>query len=185
MFQQCETKELQLRTVVRCCTAVLALSVCFAAYAGSTAPSATPASPQVPAVLDGMLQVDATPAGVTPSSQYTVRLHHGGRSVNSFVYQVQNPGFLPDGRPSGISSSSTLEHATSWTSFSFAGSVTIEVTNSSPFTSARILPSHAQTIPIVRGNSVVCPGLPVTLLMKAVQEMREQFRCSLPFFLAM
>jgi len=61
---------------------------------------------------------------------------------------------LPNGQPSGISSSSTLEHATSWTSFSFAGSVTVEVTNSSPFTSARILPSHAQIIPIVSGNAV-------------------------------
>jgi hypothetical protein len=57
--------------------------------------------------------------------------------------------------PIGISpSSSTLEQATSWTSFSFAGSVTVQVTNNNPFTSARILPSHAQIIPAVNGNTV-------------------------------
>lgn len=67
---------------------------------------------------------------------------------------MQNPGFLPNGEPSGITSSSTLEHATSWTSFSFAGSVTVRVTNGNPFVSARILPSHAHITPTVDGNTV-------------------------------
>ncbi|MGA9241896.1 MAG: FG-GAP-like repeat-containing protein [Silvibacterium sp.] len=155
MFRQCEAKRPGLRAVVRFGAAPMALSVCFAVYASGSAPSAMPASPQAQAVLDRTLQVDATPAGITPSSQYTIRLGHHGRSVNSFVYQIQNPGFLPNGQPSGISSSSTLEDATSWTSFSFAGSVTVEVTNSNSFKSARILPSHAQIIPIVKGNSVL------------------------------
>jgi hypothetical protein len=133
--------------------ATAALSVCSASCAYSDT-STFPASPQESAVLDDALQVDATPPGIIPSSQYTVRLRRHHEWVSSFVYQVQNPGFLPNGQPSGISSSSTLERATSWTSFSFEGSVTIEVTNSSPFTSARILPSHAQILPIVSGNSV-------------------------------
>ena len=100
------------------------------------------------------LQTDPVPAGITPSPQYTVQLSQSGAPVGSFVYQVQNPGFLSNGQPSGISSSSTQEQSTAWTSFSFSGSVTVQVTNSSPFTSARILPSHAQLAPIVNGNTV-------------------------------
>lgn len=110
---------------------------------------------QVGADTSATLQVDATPSGITPSPQYTARVNQHGVWTGSFVYQVQNPGFLPNGQPSGITSSSTLEHSTAWTSFSFAGSVTVQVTNSGPFTSARILPSHAGIVPIVRGNSVV------------------------------
>jgi hypothetical protein len=94
------------------------------------------------------------PPGITPSSQHTVTVRQHDRSLNSFVYQIQNPSFLPDGQPSGIVSSSTLEHATSWTSFSFAGSVTVQGTNNSPFTSTRILPSHARIVPTVSGDTV-------------------------------
>jgi hypothetical protein len=153
MFRQCETKKPRVFMIARLFVAVVALSVCSAGYFNS-GPSACPSSPNASTDLGGELEVDATPSGIIPSSQYTVRLRHYHRWVRSFVYQVQNPGFLANGQPSGISSSSTLEHATSWTSFSFAGSVTVEMTNSSPFTSARILPSHAQIIPIVKGNSV-------------------------------
>lgn len=153
MFRPYKTMGLVPPAVVRFGVAALALSLGVASHARSGS-SAVPVLPQSLAASDGALQVDATPSGITPSSQYTVHLHHDDRSVGSFVYQVQNPGFLPNGQPSGISSSSTLEHATSWTSFSFAGSVTVEVTNSNPFTSARILPSHAQIVPIVKGNSV-------------------------------
>ena len=123
----------------------LALTVCLIGYAGGAPTSAT--SGQEP-------QVDSTPSGIIPSSQYTVRLSQHESWISSFVYQVQNPGFLPNRQPSGISSSSTLEHATSWTSFSFAGFVTVRVTNSNSFSSARILPSHAQIIPTVSGNTV-------------------------------
>jgi hypothetical protein len=153
MVRQCGKKKLGISVVVRLFLAAVPLSVCSAGYSHS-GPSASPAPLQAPADWDGALKVDATPPGIIPSSQYTVRLSQHGESVNSFVYQVQNPGFLPNGQPSGISSSSTLEHATSWTSFSFSGAVTVRVTNSSPFTSARILPSHAQIIPTVSGNSV-------------------------------
>jgi hypothetical protein len=154
MFQQSEMKRLKVLLVARLLAASLALSVSSSAYSSSG--RATPAaSSQVPAESSSTLQVDATPAGITPSSQYTARVNQHGVWTSSFVYQVQNPGFLPNGQPSGISSSSALEHATSWTSFSFAGSVTVQVTNSTSFTSARILPSHAQITPIIRGNSVV------------------------------
>src|SRR5580658_1130816 len=131
----------------------LALTVCFIGYVGGGAPTLA-ASGQAQAESRGGLQVDSTPPGIVPSSQYTVRLSQNDSWISSFVYQVQNPGFLPNGQPSGISSSSTSEHATSWTSFSFAGSVTVQVTNANSFTSARILPSHAQIIPTVTGNTI-------------------------------
>jgi hypothetical protein len=131
----------------------LALTICLTGYAGgATTASAFP--DQAQSNPHGGLQVDLTPAGIVPSSQYTVRLSQSNSWISSFVYQVQNPRFLPNGQPSGITSSSTLEHATSWTSFSFTGSVTVQVTNAKSFTSARILPSHAQIIPTVIGNTV-------------------------------
>src|SRR5580704_7868507 len=131
----------------------LVLSLGSVGYS-STGASTSSASSQAPRGWGGTLQVDETPAGIVPSAQYTVRLSQGDSYIRSFVYQVQNPGFLPNGEPSGISSSSTLEHATSWTSFSFVGSITVQVTNTNPFSSARILPSHAQIIPTVNGNTV-------------------------------
>jgi hypothetical protein len=129
MFQQSEMKRLKVLPVARLLAASLALSVSSSAYSNSGRATSA-ASSQVPAESSSTLQVDATPAGITPSSQYTARVNQHGVWTSSFVYQVQNPGFLPNGQPSGISSSSTLEHATSWTSFSFAGSVTVQVTNS-------------------------------------------------------
>jgi FG-GAP-like repeat/Glycosyl hydrolases family 28 len=131
----------------------LAVSLCSIGYSSSGA-STSSASSQAPRGWGGTLQVDETPSGIIPSAQYAVRLSQGDSYISSFVYQVQNPGFLPNGEPSGISSSSTLEHATSWTSFSFVGSITVQVTNTNPFRSARILPSHAQIIPTVNGNTV-------------------------------
>jgi Glycosyl hydrolases family 28/FG-GAP-like repeat len=153
MFRPCKTKKIGVSIVSRFFFAAVALSVCSASYPQS-GPSTSLASPRATADGSGALEVDATPPGILPSSQYTVRLSQHRDWVRSFVYEVENPGFLPNGEPSGITSSSTLEHATSWTSFSFAGRVTVEVTNSSPFTSARILPSHAHITPIVSGNSV-------------------------------
>ena len=101
------------------------------------------------------LQMDDVPAGVIASRQYSAQvIVAGGGAARAFVYQVRNPGFLPNGQPSGIVSSSTLEHGTAWTSFSFAGSVTVQVTNKQAFSSARILPSSAHIIPVVRGHSV-------------------------------
>jgi hypothetical protein len=158
----CETTKRKVLVGARVLGAVLALAACAAAYpntghatTSASAASSAAGSAQSAADTSATLQVDATPSGITPSPQYTARVNQHGVWTSSFVYQVQNPGFLPNGQPSGISSSSTLEHSTAWTSFSFAGSITVQVTNSSPFTSARILPSHAGIIPIVRGNSVV------------------------------
>ncbi len=151
MFRQWGNKKRRILVKSGLFVVPLAWSLCSMGYSSSGA-SASPGSLQTG--WAGTLQVDDTPSGIVPSSQYTVRLSQSDSWNSSFVYQVQNPGFLPNGQPSGISSSSTLEHATSWTSFSFAGSVTVQVTNSNPFTSARILPSHAQIIPSVSGNKV-------------------------------
>jgi hypothetical protein len=104
--------------------------------------------------VQGQLVVDPTPSGITPSPQYTVQLTQNSQSLNSVVYQVQNPAFLANGQPSGIVTSSSLEHATSWTSFSFSGSVTVQVTNTVAFTSARVLPSHAHINTTVTANTV-------------------------------
>jgi len=153
MFRQHKTKSPKVFLVARVLFAVLALSICSVGYSNAGTPGPAP-SPQAATDETDTLQVDPTPPGIIPSSQYSVHLSQLGKSVKSFVYQVQNPGFLPDGQPSGIASSSTLEHATSWTSFSFVGAVTVKVTNSSPFTSARILPSHARIVLTVSGNSV-------------------------------
>jgi hypothetical protein len=92
MFRRYETWSLKLHTIVRIAVAVVAFSVCITGYASSTSSTTS----QLPAASDDALQVDATPAGILPSSQYTVRIRRGDRSVNSFVYQVQNPGFLPN-----------------------------------------------------------------------------------------
>jgi hypothetical protein len=154
MFPQASTRRPHRTAPLRVLFLTLPFILANPGFASSNA-SITTGSPQTPLAIDRELEVDPPPAGIPPSSQYTVRLRRPRRWVSSFVYQVQNPGFLPNGQPSGITSSSTLEHATSWTSFSFAGSVTVEVTNNVPFTSARILPSHAQIVPLVRGNSVI------------------------------
>ncbi|MGA8677986.1 MAG: FG-GAP-like repeat-containing protein [Candidatus Acidiferrales bacterium] len=154
MSYRCAARKQKLLTGLRALGAVLAMAGCAAAYPNPE-PTITSGAAQAAADASATLQVDATPSGIIPSPQYTARVNQHGVWTDSFVYQVQNPGFLSNGQPSGISSSSTLEHSTAWTSFSFAGSITVQVTNSSPFTSARILPSHAGIIPIVRGNSVV------------------------------
>lgn len=125
------------------------------------------------------LEVYPAPTGISPSAQYSVQLiqgeifttnsssltdtwknvalsrHGTAPPASSFVYQIQNPGYLANGQPSGVASSSTEEQATSWTSFSFSGSVTVKVTNSKPFASARVLPSSAGITPRVDGNTVV------------------------------
>lgn len=105
-------------------------------------------------------EVYPAPAGLIPSAQYSVELIQGNdvpkpqARADSFVYQSQNPAYLPNGEPSGIKTSSALEQQTSWTSFSFKGVVTVRVTNSKPFASARILPTNAGIVPAVRANTV-------------------------------
>lgn len=122
---------------------------------------------------DLALEAYPAPPGIASSAQYSVELiqdrehgphfpwpndvsarHSNPPGTDSFVYQIQNPAFLPNGEPSGINTSSTLEQATSWTSFSFNGFVTVRVTNSKPFTSARVLPTGAGIVSAVHGNTV-------------------------------
>jgi hypothetical protein len=107
MFSQYEVKRAKSSLVARFFSLTLALSVGSIGYSNSGHFIST-ASPRAPADSGSTLQVDATPAGITPSSQYTARVNQHGVWVSSFVYQVQNPGFLPNGQPSGISRPSIL-----------------------------------------------------------------------------
>src|SRR5271155_5392938 len=92
-----------------------------------------------------VLEVYPAPRGISPSAQYSVELGQNGQTERFFVYQSQNPGFLANGQPSEITTSSILEKSTSWTTFSFSGApFTVQITNHKPFTAARILPSHWQ-----------------------------------------
>jgi hypothetical protein len=101
------------------------------------------------------LEVYPAPSGITPSPQYSVQVDQSGPLYNSFVYQSQNPAFLANGQPSGITTASSLEKSTAWTSFSFSGGpVTVQITNNVPFTSARILPSHWKILPTINGSVV-------------------------------
>jgi hypothetical protein len=71
--------------VARLFFAVVAFSVCSAGYSNS-GPSASPSSPQATTDLrGGELEVDATPPGIIPSSQYTVCLSRHRGWVSSFV----------------------------------------------------------------------------------------------------
>lgn len=135
----------------RKCAGVL-LAVLILVFQGCAGPPQRSVSsePNVRIAAESVI-VDPALSGIARSPQYTVRVNEG---LDSFVYQIQNPGFLSNGQPSGIASSSTLEKSTAWTSFSFKGTVAIQITNRKPFTSARILPSHAQIIPQVSGNTV-------------------------------
>jgi VCBS repeat protein len=101
------------------------------------------------------LEVYPEPPGIAASPQYSVQVTQNGMSHDSFVYQNQNPGYLENGQPSGTKTSSPLEKSTAWTTFSFSGApVTVQITNSRPFTSARILPSHWNILPTIQGQVV-------------------------------
>ena len=90
------------------------------------------------------------PSGVTPSPQFTVTISQSGPPQASFVYQTLNPAYASP----PMTSSSTLERSTSWTSFSTNAPVTVQVTNNVPFTGARILPSRYEIYPTISGNTV-------------------------------
>jgi len=140
---------MDLKRVVVLCIGSLLLA-CQGCSGGGSGSGGAPPNPN-------QLVIDPAPPGITPSAQYTVQLSQPGpgQAQSAFVYQIQNPGFLANGQPSGVSSSSTLEQATAWASFSFAGApVTVQVTNSQPFASARVLPSHAGIAATVSGNTV-------------------------------
>jgi len=159
------------RKILRCpLFALILLSLALNLHAAAT-DSATPALPQahdvavrvdVPAGVES-LEVYPAPSGIMPSTQYSVQVAQDGPFYNSFVYQSQNPAYLANGQPSGITTSSSLEKSTAWTTFSFSGApVTVQITNNKPFSSARILPSHWRILPTINGNivsfSVTRPG---------------------------
>jgi hypothetical protein len=127
---------------IPCATFFLCCSVLFCQMARGAAESS-------------VLEVYPGPSGISSSPQYSVQLVQNGHTKSSFAYQSQNPGFLANGEPSGITTSSTLEKSTAWTTFSFSGApVVVQITNSKPFTAARILPSHWQIVPTIAGNVV-------------------------------
>src|ERR1700733_1275332 len=88
MFRPCKTKKIGVSIVSRFFFAAVALSVCSASYPQS-GPSTSLASPRATADGSGALEVDATPPGILPSSQYTVRLSQHRDWVRSFVYEVE------------------------------------------------------------------------------------------------
>ena len=105
---------------------------------------------------DSSVVVYPGPPEVLASRQYSVQITLHSRSYDSFVYQVQNPGFS-NGQLNGQPTSSTKEQSTAWTSFSAGVSVIVSITNAEPFTSARVLPSH-EGIPVsVQGATVSFP----------------------------
>jgi cysteine-rich repeat protein len=84
------------------------------------------------------------PGGVAPSNQYTVKVEQSGNEYNSFVYLVNSQ------------QSTNYSDTTSWTTFSFAGPVTVTVTKlqGPPIGTCEILPSSFGITPQVTGNSV-------------------------------
>ena len=76
------------------------------------------------------------PSGFDASSQYKVTLNQGGSTYSSFVYLMNNT-LTP-----GTGGSSELD--TSWTSFSYSGTVTVTIqVLQGNFSSARVLPTSA------------------------------------------
>ena len=105
---------------------------------------------------DSSVAVYRGPPGILGSPQYSVQISLRGRSYESFVYQVQNPGFS-NGQLNGQPTSSTKEQSTAWTSFSAGVPVIVSITNSVPFASARVLPSHEKIPVSVQGATVSFP----------------------------
>jgi hypothetical protein len=105
---------------------------------------------------DSSVVVYPGPAEIPASLQYSVQITLHDRSYESFVYQVQNPGFS-NGQLNGQPTSSTKEQLTAWTSFSAGVPVIVSITNREPFTSARVLPSHERIPVSVQGATVSFP----------------------------
>ena len=102
-------------------------------------PAAPSAFAQSPAPR---FEVYPFPSGVTPSPQFTVTISQSGPPAPSFVYQTLNPAYASP----PMTSSSTLERSTSWTSFSTNAPVTVQVTNSVPFTGRVSCPAAGRSI---------------------------------------
>ena len=93
------------------------------------------------------------PPDVERSRLYTVSLASDNGASPVAVYEVRNPGSLPGGNV-GPSKPPTTEQSTSWASFPVTVPLTITVTSNTPFTSARVLPTHAGIIASSSGNTV-------------------------------
>ncbi len=84
------------------------------------------------------------PRGIAPSEHYTVKVSHGGRVRDSFVYMVRAQ------RPK-----SNRSRTTSWTTFSFSGEVTVHVTKlGGAFTRCKVIPTSYRIRPAITGNTV-------------------------------
>lgn len=84
------------------------------------------------------------PDGIRPSDQYAVQVLQNGHMQDAFVYMVHAQ------RPQ-----SNRSKTTSWTTFSFSGTVTVRVTKlQGGFDSCRILPSSRRIAPARHGNAV-------------------------------
>ena len=83
------------------------------------------------------------PAGIVPSDQYAVRITQNGQAKDSFVYIAH------------VQWRTNRSKTTSWTTFSFAGPATVQVTKlKGSFKTCKILPSSYQIEPRIDGNSV-------------------------------
>lgn len=82
------------------------------------------------------------PEGIAPSDQYAVRVTQDGRARDSFVYL------------SKAQWRSNRSKDTSWTTFSFSGAVTVEVTRlAGPAKACRVLPSSYGIRPELKGDT--------------------------------
>ena len=82
------------------------------------------------------------PGGVAGSDQYDVKVAQAGRSRDAFVYLSKAPW------------RSNRSKDTSWTTFSFSGKVTVEVTKRGPAPKAcTVLPSRLGIRPVMEGNT--------------------------------
>jgi len=94
----------------------------------------------------------SSPPGIAASTGYSVQVSQQGAVHDSFVYSVPNQ-WPSDG--AGYVNNAGSEIDTAWTSFSYAGQVTVTVSNLlGTFASARVLPSSARITPTISGNRV-------------------------------
>lgn len=89
------------------------------------------------------LVVYPKPNGLAASDQYAVQVIQNDRARAAFVYMTEAQW------------RTNRSKTTSWTTFSFSGSVTVKVTKlQGTFSTCKILPSHYGIAPRVDGNSV-------------------------------
>ncbi len=89
------------------------------------------------------------PSQAAHSKKFTVQILQHGKVETSPVYETKKPTSSSD------PPSPSFEETTAWTSFATDEAVTVLVTNSRPFYSARILPSHAGIVATPTGGDRV------------------------------